>query len=125
MHLIQSLNDLFRGEISFIQLIQETTPDCNPTNSSSLQVNDGNTVTHIQNGDLAEADQSRGGETENEEEEGAVGGFLDVPHEITVKTDHKVDLKYLFISLFISSNKLFNYQIKILLYFSGIFPNVK
>lgn len=90
MHLIQSLNDLFRGEISFIQLIQETTPDCGVIGPPTGPGGDATALPHIQNGDLAEADQSRGGEEENEEEEGAVGGFLDV---VQPENEPKVSLK--------------------------------
>lgn len=87
MHMIQTLNELFRGEISFIQLLQETTPDnCNVSNNESFDSNyeqsihKSNSVQaeNIQNGDLAEADQSRGEEENELEEEGAVGGFLEV-----------------------------------------------
>ncbi|XP_019870036.2 pericentriolar material 1 protein isoform X3 [Aethina tumida] len=90
--LLQSLGDLLRSELSFIQLIQETSPENCPLNLTSdsppssvhfkfpeLQNNNSNSP-QLHNGDLAEADQSRGEEDEAEEE-GAVGGYLELPQE--------------------------------------------
>ncbi|KAL1506727.1 hypothetical protein ABEB36_006034 [Hypothenemus hampei] len=97
-HLIQTMGDLLHGELSFIHLIQETLPEnyvvqerkdsvhsnmafnvtntlFNIPNQSLLLQND-----NIQNDDLAEADQSRLGESETEDE-GAVGGILESPGE--------------------------------------------
>lgn len=99
VHLIQTLGDLLQGELSFIHLIQETIPESGAglperknsnisygtasaiydINQSSLQNGDGGMGDNIQNGDLAEADQSRiNEELDLEEEEGAVGGLLEI-----------------------------------------------
>ncbi|CAH0561493.1 unnamed protein product [Brassicogethes aeneus] len=90
--LLQNLGDFLRGELSFIQLIQETSPEncqANVSNDNAnvhfksplfeLQNNNSNSP-QLHNGDLAEADQSRG-EEDDAEEEGAVGGYLELPHE--------------------------------------------
>ncbi|XP_044255620.1 pericentriolar material 1 protein-like isoform X2 [Tribolium madens] len=79
MHLIQTVSDLLRGELSFIQLIQDTCPDSSETFETINVVSNQEVV--IQNGDLAEADQGRDDE---EEEEGAVGGFWDLPLEASM-----------------------------------------
>ncbi|RZC42460.1 SCP-1 and/or EzrA domain containing protein [Asbolus verrucosus] len=100
MHVIQTVNDLLRGELSFIQLIQETCPENCESNevmfdSSPNPVINGqadNNGTQIQNGDLAEADQGRV-EDDDVEEEGAVGGFWDLQLESPVVVNsEEVDL---------------------------------
>lgn len=86
MHLIQTINDLLRGELSFIQLIQDTCPEnCDSTEIETFEASpstamNSQDVQQIQNGDLAEADQGRVDDDEGEEE-GAVGGFWDLPLE--------------------------------------------
>ncbi|XP_030761339.1 pericentriolar material 1 protein isoform X2 [Sitophilus oryzae] len=94
IHLIQTIGDFLQGELSFIHLIQETIPETRVSqdrkdsihsnaaysvastlfdipNQDALQNGD-----NIQNGDLAEADQTRMEENELDEE-GAVGGFVE------------------------------------------------
>ncbi|XP_008191614.1 pericentriolar material 1 protein isoform X2 [Tribolium castaneum] len=81
MHFIQTVSDLLRGELSFIQLIQDTCPDGGELETFETNVNQEVT---IQNGDLAEADQGRVEEDDGEvEEEGAVGGFWELPLEVS------------------------------------------
>ncbi|XP_048520810.1 pericentriolar material 1 protein isoform X2 [Dendroctonus ponderosae] len=98
VHLIQTIGDLLQGELSFIHLIQETIPESclGPERKDSAQSapsysaastlfdlsNQGSLQNdNIQNGDLAEADQSRLGESELEDE-GAVGGIIESPEEV-------------------------------------------
>jgi hypothetical protein len=97
MHLIQTTNELLRGELSFIQLIQDTCPEnCDGNDITafdsppSAATNGQGDAVQIQNGDLAEADQGRV-EDDDVEEEGAVGGFwelqLDPPPVSTEEVD--------------------------------------
>ncbi|XP_018572470.1 pericentriolar material 1 protein isoform X2 [Anoplophora glabripennis] len=104
VHLIQTLNELLCGELSFIQLIQETNPEqCLMNCSNDIELNAKNcasvpiyesqsnntgtsqVVDNIQNGDLAEADQSRI-LSDDIEEEGAVGGILENTQGTDTKT---------------------------------------
>lgn len=86
MSLLQTIEELYRGEISFLRFMRESlTETCNESNGGneqqSLNVsfeftvsNEGeNSAPQMQNEDLAEADQSRV-EIEDDEE-GAVGGI--------------------------------------------------
>lgn len=92
MHVIQTINDLLRGELSFIQLIHDTCPENSENPENAHLISDSKpSVTgviggvQIQNGDLAEADQqNRVEEEEDVEEEGAVGGFWDLQLETPV-----------------------------------------
>lgn len=87
MNLLQTVEELCRGEISFLRFMRESLTDtCNESNGGneqqSLNVsfefavsNEGeNNAPQMQNEDLAEADQSRI-EVEDDEE-GAVGGIF-------------------------------------------------
>ncbi|XP_063927568.1 pericentriolar material 1 protein isoform X3 [Zophobas morio] len=95
MHLIQTINDLLKGELSFIQLIQDTCPE-NCENSeigafdSPPSAATNGQVESVQNGDLAEADQGRV-EDDDVEEEGAVGGFWDLQMEASA-VNEEVDV---------------------------------
>ncbi|XP_060531210.1 pericentriolar material 1 protein isoform X2 [Cylas formicarius] len=97
-HLIQTLRDLLQGELSFIHLIQEANfdgnlqPERKDSSHSSMSFNadsvlfsspgpSQNVESNIQNGDLAEADQSRVEESDTEE----VGLFE--PNEIVVEAN--------------------------------------
>lgn len=101
MNILQTIEDLLRGEISLIRLMRENMPDTNDLCSSTTNetitpqnmafdlqsqlptslgiIQDRNNPPQMQNGDLAEADQSRL-ELEDEEE-GAVGGAINIPEE--------------------------------------------
>nr|XP_022914497.1 uncharacterized protein LOC111424984 isoform X1 [Onthophagus taurus] len=93
LDILQTIEELLRGEISLIRLMRDSISEANElsindqplsqTYPFNLQSELSSTTTDtlqqqqpiIQNGDLAEADQSRM-DIEEEEEEGAIGGIL-------------------------------------------------
>ncbi|KAK5643921.1 hypothetical protein RI129_007766 [Pyrocoelia pectoralis] len=110
--LLKTVSDILVEEFSFIYLVQENVPDncenvthhCNnpPVNDTQLSLNlqsqpmlqiaeEGNTP-QMQNGDLAEADQSH---LELLEEEGAVGGVMNAivePTSISINIENGEDV---------------------------------
>ncbi|XP_017773228.1 PREDICTED: uncharacterized protein LOC108560270 isoform X4 [Nicrophorus vespilloides] len=86
LNVLQTVEDLLRGEISLIRLMRENISEggdsmeqCLPMNPYDMQMPlNEEAGPQMQNGDLAEADQSR---IEIEEDEGAVGGVLNIALE--------------------------------------------
>ncbi|GJQ75219.1 hypothetical protein Trydic_g9819 [Trypoxylus dichotomus] len=93
LSILQTIEDLLRGEISLIRLMRENMPNTNDLNSLlTSETKDSNNTPQIQNGDLAEADQSRL-EIEDEEE-GAVGGVLNIADDCNTNSIGQTDTEF-------------------------------
>lgn len=77
---MQTIDDLLRGELFSIQLVQDACPESSDDAKVAVDFDPLPVVTNCavdQNGDLAEADQGR----VDDDEEGAVGGFWELQLE--------------------------------------------